>query len=105
MARNVPCDSTPLLQEFRATLEDCEDLYRTCATEYARSGAELQGESPREFIARMLDLHRGLLLKVFLEVGFVDDEWSEEELQLAKVLFHHLWDKQLNDSQLQESLD
>src|SRR5438477_7335228 len=96
--------SPNLLKEFRAALKDCEDLYRTCATEYARSGADLHGESPREFVARMLDLHRGLVLKVFLEIGFVDASWSDEELQLARELFKHVWAKTLNGEQLEEAL-
>jgi hypothetical protein len=53
----------------------------------------------------MVDLHRGLILKVFLAIAFVDAEFSEEELQLAKEMFHHLWGKQLNDEQLQQALD
>jgi hypothetical protein len=104
MGRKASGKVPDLLHEFRAALEDCQDLYRSCATEYARSGAELQGEAPREFIARMVDLHRGLVLKLFLEVAFVDATFSEEELQLAKALFKHLWGKQLNDEQLRDAL-
>ncbi len=101
LQQNVP----ELVEQFRAALEQCEDLYRDCGLECVRNHAELVRESPREFLRRMIDLHRGLLVKVFIEIANVDWHWSPEELLLAQTLFEHVWDKHLKAAEVRQTLE
>jgi hypothetical protein len=94
----------PIIDEFRKVIEDCEDLYRSCALECVRSHAELTGESRREFLRRMVDLSHGLLLRIFLDIGYAKRRWEPTDLELAAVLFEHLWDRKLDTKQLREAL-
>src|SRR5689334_13376142 len=94
----------PYLEEFRTALEDCEGLYRSAALECARSHPELVGESRREFVQRMVDLSHGLMLKIFVEIAYIDRHWSSEDLFVAGVLFEHVWDQKLDRKQLKEAL-
>jgi hypothetical protein len=93
-----------ILDEFRKVLEDCEDLYRSCALECVRSHAELTGESRREFLRRMVDLSHGLMLRIFLDIAYADRRWEPADLELAGVLFEHVWDRKLDGKQLREAL-
>jgi hypothetical protein len=97
-------DALRLEDEFRRALEDCEDLYRSSALEYARTYPELLGVSPREFVQRTLNLYRGLVLKIFVEIAYINRRWTAEELGLAYELYDHLWGRQLGEEQLREAL-
>jgi hypothetical protein len=94
-----------VVEEFRRALEDCEHLYVTSAQECLRLHPEMVEDSRRDFLHRMVDLHRGLILKIFLAVAFVDRHWSHEDIVLAGTMFEHLWGRRLNDSQIRQSLD
>src|SRR5262249_10854331 len=72
---------------YRKALEDCEDLYRSAALEVLHSQPELAKDARRDFLHRMIDLHRGLALKIFVDVAFVERRWSDEALELAEELF------------------
>ena len=79
-------------------------MYRTCAVECAEARPDLAGEPRSAFLHRMIDLHRGLLLKTFVEVAYVDHHWTDEELLLARELYEHVWRRQLDDKQLRVAL-
>jgi ATPase family associated with various cellular activities (AAA)/AAA lid domain len=93
-----------LVEEFRRALQDCEDLYVSAAQEVARLHPESMGCPQRQFSERMIDLYRGLILKVFIAVAFVDHQWSHEDLVLARAMFEHLWGRRLNEEQTREAL-
>ena len=59
----------------------------------------------REFMNRMIDLQRGLVIKVFAEIAYADNNWSPEETELATELFDHLWGERLEGAKLQKALD
>src|SRR5438128_581526 len=94
-----------LVDEFRRALEDCEDVYVSAAHECARLHPESMGGSRREFVERMIDLHRGLVLKIFIAVAFVDHQWSHEDLVLARAMFEHLWARRLDEEQARQTLN
>jgi SpoVK/Ycf46/Vps4 family AAA+-type ATPase len=96
---------TDLLDDFRTALGDCEELYHSAALEALRSHLNLVSRPPGTFVSRMLDLHRGLLLKVFLEIAQIGGKWDPEQLPLAAVLFEHAWGSRLEEDQLREALD
>src|SRR5262249_29367633 len=90
---------------YRKALEDCEDLYRSAALEVLHSQPELAKDARRDFLHRMIDLHRGLALKIFVDVAFVERRWSDEALELAEELSLHLYQKDLKRGQVLEALD
>ncbi len=94
----------PLVDEFRRALEDCEDLYRSSALEHVRTRPDSLLEAPRDFVHRMLNLYRGLVLKIVVETAHIDGRWSSQELALAIELYEHLWGRQLNEEQVKEAL-
>src|SRR5438477_13114228 len=63
MANEQQTHLQPILQDFRQALEECSQLYRSSAAESSRSNAELENESRKEFVRRMVDLSHGLVLK------------------------------------------
>jgi tellurite resistance protein len=93
------------VQEFRKLLAECKEFYHKSAFEIAEYYPELLIEPPREFMNRMLDLHRGLLIKVFVTIAYADSGWTPEETELAAALFEHLWGEHLKGEKLQEALN
>jgi hypothetical protein len=98
-------DLVPILEEFRKVLEECEELYRSCALECARCHLDLGADSEDEFLQRMIDLSHGLMLKVFLDIASLDGDWGPEDLALAGELFELVWGKRLKNKKLREALD
>ena len=88
---------------FKKTLEECRELYvssgRLCAHEYP----QLISPKGDKFVELMDDLHRALVLKVYLAVCEADREWSEQERFLAETLFEHLWNKRLTGEDLRST--
>jgi hypothetical protein len=91
-------------QEYRDLLRECKELFRSCATEFTDQHPDLIHDSPEHFLERMLDLHRGLVLKIFVEIAQADDRISRRELELAREVFAHAWHVDLNNEQLKETL-
>src|SRR5438105_871007 len=104
MATELERELAPLVEAFRSTLADCRDIYHAGAIECLRTHPEMAETSQGEFVQRMIDLHRGLLLKLFVEVAYVDHRWTEEELILAIELFDHIWHKRLTEKQARVAL-
>src|SRR3954451_23680691 len=96
-------DEIEAVSLFKATLNECRKLYvssgRLCAQQYP----QLIQKSGEDFVQLMDDLHRGLVLKIYMTVCQADREWSTPERELAKVLFLHLWGKQLAGEQLRDA--
>lgn len=82
-----------VIDGFRKLLRECEDLYRSSAMECVQRHPELIKQAPDDFVDRMMDLHRGLLIKVFVEIAHIDWKWKPSERLLARELFEHVWGK------------
>jgi hypothetical protein len=89
---------------YRGLLGECERLYRSCAAQFVERHPDLIHDEPGAFLERMLDLHRGLVLKVFVEIAQADQRVSARERALARELFDHAWHKQLSDEQVKEAI-
>ncbi len=87
MAEPVPDELRPLVEDFRQALRDCEELYRSSAEDCMEFHPNLIKGTPGDFLDRMLDLHRGLLLKIFVDIAFADWKWKPTERLLARELF------------------
>ncbi len=105
MARSRTDKLPPLVREFRKALIECERLYRTSALDCAWYHPELIDTEPREFVTLMNDLHRALLVKIFVDVAHVDWHWNPAEEALAAELFEHIWNARLEGDRLREALD
>jgi adenylate kinase family enzyme len=105
MSRSDPTNLVPIVDEYHKALQDCEDLYESCAQECIHTRLDLGQESEEDFLRRMLDLSHGLMLKVFVEIASLDGEWGPEDLLLAGELFEFVWNKRVKAKQLREALD
>jgi hypothetical protein len=105
MTQFAEADSPPLVQEFRRAMEELEDLYQSSGVEVTRSHPELINDSPREFVNRMLDLHRGLLLKLYGGLYPLERRRSPADYALARELFEHVWGQRLDDNRLKRALE
>lgn len=96
-------DFVNLAVQFQKTLEDCRELYLSSARQLIEQRPELLGAAPADYLQVMDDLHKGLLIKVYVSVVASDRRWSKEERVLAEMLFEHIWRKQLGGEQLKEA--
>src|SRR5215208_3603697 len=93
-----------IAEQFRLALEECEELYLSAARDCCqRHPGLLGGVSPSDFLQRMSDLHKGLLIKIFVSVSQADKRWTSEEGRLAAILLEHLWHQALTGERLQEA--
>ena len=57
--------NSDLIQELRRSLRGCEALYVEGSQVCADSCPELLTDGPEKFSELMIDLHRGLMIKIF----------------------------------------
>jgi AAA lid domain/ATPase family associated with various cellular activities (AAA) len=91
MSTGVP----PAPSLFCRTLDECRELYVSSGSLVAEEHAQLLAMPGEKYVALMDDLHRALLVKVYIAICEADREWSNEERRLAEVLFEHLWGRRL----------
>jgi tellurite resistance protein len=96
-------DLTDTLSVFRATLEECRKLYVSSGQLCAQQYPHLIDKSGDEFVQLMDDLHRALVLKIYVVMCEADSKWSQAERQLGEVLFDHLWHRKLTGEQLRDT--
>jgi hypothetical protein len=93
-------ETTDTLSVFRATLEECRKLYVSSGQLCAQQYPHLIDKKGDEFVQLMDDLHRALVLKIYVVVCEADRKWSQAEREMAEVLFDHLWHRPLTAEQL-----
>jgi AAA+ superfamily predicted ATPase len=97
-------DFPDLPSQFRQLLGQCRDLYVTSGELAAREQAALLPEGGERFVKLMDDLHRAMLVKVFVAICECDRRWSKNELFLAEVLVFHLFSQWLEGEALKNAL-
>jgi SpoVK/Ycf46/Vps4 family AAA+-type ATPase len=95
--------AAPELPAFGELLVRCRALYHDCAVEWARSHPEMVPDAAA-FIESMVTLHRGLVVKVFIETALADRKVGAAELELGRQVIEHAFGKRLDDRQLRETL-
>ena len=90
-----------LVAEFRRAMNECQQLYRSCALETIAGNPQAAKPSPEAFLNRMIDLHRGLLAKLLVTLIKADWQLSAAECELAAELIDHVWDIRPNAVQLE----
>jgi adenylate kinase family enzyme/tellurite resistance protein len=103
-ASNADADISELLDQFRQALGHCRRLFDEGARQCVESDPRRLRDDATGFQARMLELHRGLLVKIVVEIAQSDWRWSENEYQLARELFEHCWGRRLSRRELKEAL-
>lgn len=93
-----------LLLELREELRRCEALYRAGAYLCIQTCPDQIGSPPEKFPDLMLDLHRGLLIKVFMQLARCDRRWHPAEQELAVVLLQHVWGVDISSENLAQVL-
>ena len=102
--RPIPSQADPsLLEEFRTAVSACADLYRESGEYCARQHPHLIRSAPADFVELMDDLHKGLLIKIYIGCVQADRKWNEPERELAQLLFHHLWSRSLQGTDLRDA--
>ncbi|MEM1303637.1 MAG: hypothetical protein AAGG46_02000, partial [Planctomycetota bacterium] len=92
---------------FSRTLRECRDFYRECGEMVLAAGLEAGpsgGPLGEAYLDRMEDLHRGLVLKLYLIVVEADRKWSKQERFYGEVLCHHLWGEWLSRDALRDTI-
>jgi len=89
--------------QFRDAMSECKRLYITAARQALEERGESDSTAQHDFVRRMVDLHKGLLLKIYCTVAKADSKWSSEERQLAQDLINHVWQQQLDGDALRQA--
>lgn len=89
---------------FSRTLRDCRKLYVSSGELCERDYPQLIDRTDGKFVALMDDLHRALVLKIYLSICEADKKWTKNERFLAEVLCHHLWGQWLSGEKLNETM-
>ena len=93
-----------LPSHFRQLLGECRELYLSSAQQITDEHPDLLPKSPDHFRRLMDDLHRALVVKVFVSICEADRRWTKNEKFLAEVLLFHLWNQWLNGEPLKAAL-
>lgn len=94
----------PLAVEFNKAMWECGQLYRSAAEECARFHPDLIKQPIGEFTALMDDLHKALLVKVYVTVAKADLSWTPGERAIAADLFEHVWGEDLEGEALRKAV-
>ncbi|MCA9167855.1 MAG: hypothetical protein KDB23_09320, partial [Planctomycetales bacterium] len=96
--------SSQLMAEFAQTLIDCRELYLSAGRRCMAAMKIGTGKDEQGVFEWLDDLHRGLLIKVYLDIALADQQWQPEERRLAQCLLEHLWDRKLSGSALRTAM-
>ncbi len=88
--------------QFRTLLEECRELYVSSGDLCATECPDLLPKGGDHFRQLMEDLHRALLLKVFITICEADRRWSMNERLLAVEMVEHLWGQRLDGDRLKQ---
>lgn len=96
-------DDSRLVGMLRRVLRDCGKLYQKCGKWMVRRYPTMIDGNVDDFVDLMDDLHRGLLVKVYVTIVRADDRWTGPEKLVAAEMIEHLWGQQLRGSELREA--
>lgn len=90
-------------ERYRRLLAETRELYRSSALQIEQEHPELAPERT-DFVGLMEDLHRGLVLRVYLMICDADQLWTAAERDLAVELCEHLWGERLTGADLNRTV-
>lgn len=89
-----------VINEFTRAMQECRNLYVQCGMRISDQYPHLIPEHETDFVAMMDDLHKGLLIKLFVSVSDSDLKLTQEEQWLANLLVHHVWRQSLKNASM-----
>jgi AAA+ superfamily predicted ATPase len=95
---------TDLPSQFRQLLGQCRDLYLSSGELCVHEFPDQVPQTGTGFVQLMDDLHRALVVKIFITICEADRRWSTNEKFLAEVLIFHLWSQWLAEEELKTSI-
>ena len=98
-------DTIALIPQFRDAMKDCRHLYLSAAHDCLERAPDVVEQSRQAFLRRMVDLHKGLIIKIYVCVSEADLRWSREEQRLARELIDHIWQQRLHGNQLRQAAE
>ena len=101
---NAEADAAALLEQFRQELAHCRSLFSEGAEQCIANHPQWSPQEAAQFRQQLLELERGLLVKVLVEIAQSDWRWTENECQLAGELFEHCWRRRLSRAELKQAL-
>lgn len=96
-------EDTRLIGLLSRVLRDCGKLYKHCGKWMVRRYPTLIEGRVEDFVQLMDDLHRGLVIKVYVTTVRADDRWTGPEKKVAAAMIEHLWGEKLRGSELREA--
>ena len=88
---------------LRRVIRDCRKLYHHSGNWMVRRHPNLIEGRSSDFVRLMDDLHRGLLIKVYVSIVRADDRWTGPEKRVASAMIEHLWGEKLRGAELREA--
>lgn len=92
-----------VLSRFQNALIDCKDLYVSSGRLIVQDHPELIEAKDRQFVQLMDDLHKGLLIKLFVEVSESSRQWGNAQRWLMDILIRHIWRRAVPEQSLRET--
>ncbi len=93
-----------ILNEFKLALTECRKLYVDAGHFCVSKHPELIPKSTIDFVRLMDDLHRGLLVKIYISVAEADRKFGKAEQELARELILHVWGRLLDPPELKKAI-
>lgn len=90
--------------ELRSSLKERETLCRAGAMLYGHVWPEELSDGPEYFAGLMMDLQRGLIIKVFVEIAASDRRWNQAEREAALIVLQYVWGDGVHSRDLREVL-
>lgn len=88
---------------LRRVIRDCRKLYEHSGALMVRRYPTLLHGKVDAFPLLMDDLHRGLLVKVYVTIVRADERWTVPEKKVAAAMIEHLWGEKLQGAELREA--
>lgn len=92
-------DTIASVESYRELLQQTRALYVSSAQQIIREHPELV-PTGGDYVELLDDLHRGLVMRVYLMVCKADHHWTAGETQLGVELGDHLWGRRLRGAEL-----
>lgn len=99
----TPAEHDRLIGMLRRVVRDCDKLYSQSAKLMVRRYPTMIQGNASQFPDLMDDLHRGLLIKVYVTIVRADDRWTAPEKCVAAAMIEHLWNQSLAGSDLRDA--
>ena len=85
---------------LRESLRNCEKLFRSSAFIVEQECPHLIKGDTDKFLDLMLDLQRGLLVKILVDIAESDRNWNPAECEVAMLILDHVWNVKIDKKDL-----